>query len=262
MQELFKYLLVPPAINVLCILLGLLLMRWLKGTAILIILLSIISLWFLATPIGASKLQKTIEDYPTLDLEQAQDAKAIVMAGSSHHNLEPEYGTSTPSNLALARLHYSVFLHRRTGLPILVTGGYRYRPDRPQHASVLHDSLTKEFQIQNVLVELQSTNTKENALYSAALLHRQGITKVILVTHSYHMRRAARRFKEAGFEVYAAPTRLSEDFGIMEWYYWVPQSQSLQISAAVMYEYMALLRNSFDVYRESAQLPEAMPTEG
>jgi len=248
MQELFKYLLVPPAINVLCILVALLLVRWLKRTAIFIILLSTLSLWFLATPIGASKLQQTIEEYPALNISSASDAQAIVMAGSSHHNLEPEYGTSTPSNLALARLHYSAYLHRRTSLPVLVTGGYRYRPDRPQHASVLADSLRQQFQIQPVWLELKSSNTEENAIYSAGLLQRQGITKIILVTHSYHMRRAARRFEEAGFEVYAAPTRLSENFGIMEWYYWVPQSQSLQISAAVLYEYMALLRDSFSVY--------------
>jgi len=261
MQELIKYLLVPPAINVLCILVGLLLVPWLKRTAILLILLSTLSLWFLATPIGASKLQQTIEEYPALDISSASDAQAIVMAGSSHHNLEPEYGSSTPSNLALARLHYSVNLHRQTGLPVLVTGGYRYRPDRPQHATVLADSLTNEFQIEPVWVELQSTNTEENAIYSAGLLQRKGITKIILVTHSYHMRRTARRFKEAGFEVYAAPTRLAEDFGIMEWYYWVPQSQSLQISAAVLYEHMALLRDAFSVYGEPVEIPAVVPLE-
>jgi len=259
MQELFKYLLVPPAINVLCILVGLFFWRWLKRTSILLILLSALSLWFLATPLGATKLQQTIEDYPVIDLSRAKDAQAIVMAGSSHHNLEKEYGTSTPSNLALVRLHYSAHLHRETDLPILVTGGYRYQPDRPQHAKVLADSLTQEFQIAPVWLELKSTNTNENAIYSAELLQPKGINKIILVTHSYHMRRAARRFEEAGFKVYAAPTRLSENFDISEWHYWAPQSQALQISAAVMYEYMAQLRDAFGVSAERNGVSLAQP---
>lgn len=51
-----------------------------------------------------------------------------------------------------------------------------------------------------------SDNTLENARYSFRTLQQDGIGKVYLVTHAWHMPRAADAFRRAGFEVVEAPT--------------------------------------------------------
>jgi uncharacterized SAM-binding protein YcdF (DUF218 family) len=57
-----------------------------------------------------------------------------------------------------------------------------------------------------VLFEKTSRNTRENALYSAALAHPKNSENWLLVTSAFHMPRAMGCFREAGWNVYAAPT--------------------------------------------------------
>ena len=58
-----------------------------------------------------------------------------------------------------------------------------------------------------ILVENRSRNTRENAVYSAPILHRIGAQRILLVTSDIHMRRAAACFSKLGFEVLQAPVR-------------------------------------------------------
>ena len=46
-------------------------------------------------------------------------------------------------------------------------------------------------------LEPGSSDTRENAVRTVALLQPQGIEQVVLVTHGYHMRRALRNFERA-----------------------------------------------------------------
>jgi uncharacterized SAM-binding protein YcdF (DUF218 family) len=50
-----------------------------------------------------------------------------------------------------------------------------------------------------------SRDTRENALRSFALLSPQGITRIALVTHDWHMQRSKMLFEAAGFQVLPAP---------------------------------------------------------
>jgi len=54
--------------------------------------------------------------------------------------------------------------------------------------------------------EDKSDNTVQSASYSREILAREGISRVALVTHASHMRRARIAFLSAGFEVLDAPT--------------------------------------------------------
>ena len=55
-------------------------------------------------------------------------------------------------------------------------------------------------------VESASRDTAENAAYSAAILKAAGITRVALVSHAWHLRRAVPLFERQGLDVMAAPT--------------------------------------------------------
>ena len=89
---------------------------------------------------------------------------------------------------------------RERKLPILVTSG-AVDGVGPAEAVVMRDVMVREFGVTPRWVEDQSCNTVENALFTAPILKREGITSIILVTHSSHMRRARYLFEQMGLRV-------------------------------------------------------------
>jgi uncharacterized SAM-binding protein YcdF (DUF218 family) len=110
--------------------------------------------------------------------------------------------------LTLQRLRAGALLHRRTGLPVLVTGGV-VRPDTPPIARAMARILASEYGITARWVEDRSTTTWENAAFSTPLLRRDGIEAAYLVTHGWHMRRGRLSFDRAGLPTLPAPTHLT-----------------------------------------------------
>lgn len=233
--------LVPPAINIALMLFGLLLMRWHRRLGLLVTFIGVISLWLLSTLVLSSYLAVSIEKYPAADPDTiaGNKSQAIVVLGASHFDNASEYGVSTPTDAGLARLHYAANLHNRTGLPIMLTGGQMNRLEI--HADVLGESLQSQFGIAARWYERKSATTWQNALFSAEILQSAGITNIVLVTHAYHMQRAAGLFELAGFNVTPAPTQLNRVYPWREWRYWMPDVRALDLSGRVIHEYLGLL---------------------
>ena len=166
--------------------------------------------------------------YPALhdtDL-QLKSAHAIVVLGQGRYRSAVEYeGKDTVSVGSLARIRYAAWLHRKTGLPILTTGG---KPNgaKISEALLMSEVLQKEFGVPVRWLEEESLNTWENALFSAQILRKERITTIFLVTHGIHMARAVWSFERSGLQVIPAPTLISagmdevvhEYFGLL-WYY-------------------------------------------
>ena len=70
----------------------------------------------------------------------------------------------------------------------------------------MQDTLITEFNRKAQWVEDQARNTAENAIFSAAILHREGVERVILVTQAWHLKRAMPLFEQQDLRVLAAPT--------------------------------------------------------
>lgn len=161
-------------------------------------------LFVLSLPIVGKAMMRALEGEP-LKVEALRHAQAIVVLGAGRYREAPEYGGDTASVPTLVRLRYAAKLHRETGLPILVTGG---KPDGGDisEADAMRRVLADDFGVAVHWVEGESNNTAENAKFSAALLRRHGVTRIILVTHADHMRRAARSFAATGLDVAPAAT--------------------------------------------------------
>lgn len=160
------------------------------------------TLWLLSTPYVASSLLRQLEGSPLDRTDEPADA-IVVLSGGQHFNA-PEYGSNTPGKETLERLRYAAVLHRKTGKPILVTGGdpQGIGPEAP----LMKDLLEQEFKVPVRWVEKASANTLENARNSRILLAESGITRIYLVTHAWHMPRALLAFERAGFKVVPAAT--------------------------------------------------------
>jgi uncharacterized SAM-binding protein YcdF (DUF218 family) len=203
LKALLRSLLLPPAGPLLLALLGALLLRRRRRLGGLLIGLGLATLWLLCTPLIADALVRLAEHYPALDLGQPTGAQAIVIIGGGGvRNFAPEFGGPAPESTLLERLDYGAFVARRTGLPVLVSGA-------PQEALAMRVSLARDFGIAVRWSENQSFDTYQNARLSARILRGAGITRIVLVTSSTQLWRAAHEFQGAGLEVVPAPAAVS-----------------------------------------------------
>lgn len=204
-----KPLLLPPMGLVLLALAGWLLRPWRPRLARFVMATAVVVLYLLGTPFVANLLLRTLEADPPLAASRyADDVGAIVVVGADVRPRAPEYGGATVGRLTMERLRYGAWLQRATGKPLLASGGRVGGAGLPL-ARVMREVLAGEFGAQPVWVEELSRNTYENARFSAAILRREGIGKVYLVTQGWHMARARGAFEAAGIEVVAAPTGLT-----------------------------------------------------
>ena len=162
--------------------------------------------------------------------------QAIIVLGGDVIRAHQERLGIRPGLLTLDRLRTGAALNRRTGLPILVTGG-RTQPNTPAVGLVMAQSLEDDFQTPARWVESKSVDTWENARLSADILHAEGITSVYIVTHAWHMRRAVLAFQGTGLTVTAAPTSLDDPIG-PEFSDFLPRAGGWQTGYFAMHEWI------------------------
>lgn len=203
--RLLKTALLPPFGLFLIIGIGWLVMPWRRRLGRALFAVGLVALYLLSTPYVGSLLLGGLQVHKALALNPpVQDIGAIVVLGAGVYREAPEYGAETPDSLTLARIRYGAKLHRDLGLPLLVTGG-SVRPTGRPVGVVMQESLEQDFVVPVKWVETESKNTFENAKSSSQILGLAGITKVYLVTHAWHMRRAKGVFEAAGLQVVPAP---------------------------------------------------------
>ena len=204
-KDLVKVLVLPPTGPLLLALAGLIvavrrprLGRWVAFGGIAL-------LFVLAMPAVAGFLVRCIDTTPAFDPIRAPNAQAIVILGGGTRRHAPEYGGATLSTLGLERVRYGARLARETGLPVLVSGG-SVEKGAPVEAFLMRDVLAREYGVPVRWVESRSRNTHENAVDSAAMLKASGVTRVILVVHSFDVPRARAEFAAVGIHAIPAPT--------------------------------------------------------
>lgn len=205
---------------------------------------AVFGLYMVSTPFFVHQVMKVLESHPPLDISTVSGggAQAIVVLSANGYPRAPEYGRDTIGGSTLARLRYGAYVHRHTGLPLLVTGGTVLTDDVDTLAKMMADVLVEAFGVDDVWLEPQSSTTWENALFSYAMLTEQGINKVILVTHAVHMRRAVEAFEHVGFEVVPAPTMYVAVDAPAPWIQqWLPSYDAAAATAAAAHEVLGLL---------------------
>jgi uncharacterized SAM-binding protein YcdF (DUF218 family) len=181
------------------------------------------TLWVLSTPVVADALTRVVERYPALDLRQPLRAQAIVILAAGDARTAPEYGGPAAGFELLERVSYGGYLARRTGLPVLISGG-------PPEALAMRAVLARDFAITPRWVVTDSRDTFTDAQLAAQLLRPDGIASVALVTSSNHEWRAAHEFMSSGLEVVPAPVHV-----------WAPHAYE---PSDYLPEPLALLRSS------------------
>ncbi len=116
----------------------------------------------------------------------------------------------------------------------------------------MRDFLREDLGVDAQWVENHSRDTHENAQFSAAILARSGVQKVVLVTSAAHMARSVVEFNQAGIDTIPAPAAIGtqRDTGVLAY---VPNADALVRSQRALYEGLGWVVQ--DVQIASAQAP-------
>lgn len=232
--------LLPPLSLLLVLALGIFLLGRRSRLAKPLILGGFCLFWIASTPYFAEGALHLLEAKTTPLDTRLQNADAIVILGGGTYFHAPEYGGhDTIADPTLVRLRYGAKLQRETGKPILVTGG-KPLGNSGSEAQQMRMSLEQDFRVPVHWTEDESDNTFENAHHSFRILQQAGIHKIYLVTHAWHMLRAAEAFRRAGFEVIEAPTAFTTRYRT-DMLTFLPQAGSLYDSRIFIHEIIGLL---------------------
>lgn len=215
LRSLLLALTLPPVSFLYCLMLGLLIIRRHRKRGIALVWLGLAGLTLLSIPLVPNLLIVALEqNLPTTPPPDAMPQAIVILGGDLMRNATTP--RSLPGFLTLDRLREGAALYRRTGLPILVTGGTVQR-DRPPVALIMADSLRNDFRVPVTWVEDASLDTWQNAAFTAEILKPRGINSVYVVTQGWHMRRAMVAFHHAGLIATAVPTSTDTPFDPIPW---------------------------------------------
>lgn len=228
--------LTPPLLPLLMLCAGFALRRRWRRLGTLLVAVGLLTLWALSTPFVAGHLLRSLQTSPPLPPDGPLPAAgAIVILSAEADRQAPEYGDAVIGPMTLQRVRYGAFLHRRTGLPILCSGG-KPAAAAPALGELMRRALVNEFGIREVRwSEDRSADTFENAQFSVELLQAAGIRSILLVTSAWHLPRAARCFERLGMTVIPAGTGYRAE-PYENWLSLVPQWPALRDSCLALHE--------------------------
>lgn len=229
--------LLPPLNLILLGVMGILLLKRRPRAGKILVMSALMLLYLLSTPFVAETALQKLETRPAP--HPFDNVQAIVVLGAGTYFNAPEYDGNTVNRLGLERIRYAARLHRHTDKPILATGGAPLGSDSSE-ASQMKAVLEKEFQVPVKWIEEASGTTHENAYKSFAILQRDGITHIALVTHAWHMPRAIREFERAGFKVTPAATAFTTRYKT-DLFAFIPTAGALQKSNWFFHEVIGIL---------------------
>ena len=161
-----------------------------------------IALWLYFLPITYALPLYWLEKSYFHNSYKNKKAQAIVILGAGlTQSSTMQQPNVTPS--LLERLRFGAFLQRKTGLPILVTGGGSHATH--SEAEVMKEVLANEFNAKVDLMENKSNSTAQNAQFMNSILKAKKIKSIFLVSNSWHLKRAEQMFHLYAKEIEVIP---------------------------------------------------------
>jgi uncharacterized SAM-binding protein YcdF (DUF218 family) len=157
--------------------------------------------------------------------DRAAPADAIVVLGSR------VYPGDRPGPSLTRRAQHAAALYLQGLAPRVVCTGAQGDPTVSSEAQVGCAIVAAQgVPAAVLLLEDRSRSTEENALYTAELLRPLGLTRVLLVSDSYHLYRAEVLFRQAGLDAVSSPApqrllwperyaRATRELAALAWYW-------------------------------------------
>ena len=252
-SRLFSYFFFPPGIFIVILVLAIIFyIRNRHKISLIIVVLSVILIYLFSIEPIKNLLLLPLENYAKrygLKYEEITSGNrkingVIVILGGGVIEGSPDlYGYASPSPDAVKRVVYAYLLYKKSGMPIITTGGKRpgLKNSTPE-GEVLKNLLIKlGVPSSKIMEENTSINTYQNILRVKHLVLIHQFKNVYIVTSAYHMKRAIWVCKKMNINAIPVPT----DYKINRAGYTVesflPNSLSLYDLRKALHEYIGLM---------------------
>jgi uncharacterized SAM-binding protein YcdF (DUF218 family) len=147
-------------------------------------------------------------EWPYRNVRQPNGPADAIVVLSSY--VEPSSDTTPfvlPDTMTFARCRYGALLYNQwRPVPVFVSGGGASKDG--SYASTMAQLIEREgVPREQIVLEEKSTNTHENAAFTAELLRQRGFHTAVLVMEADGMLRAEKCFRREGIAVIPAPFR-------------------------------------------------------
>ena len=196
---------VPPGIFILLLFIAgtWLLVKRSRKNGLMLIFIGIF-MWISALGPVSRLLFKGLES--EFEMPTALQGDVIILLGGGMDDRAPDLtGIGIPSQVMLERIVAAARLQKRLHVPVIVSGGgYPYQ-------KISEAEVTERYLVDlgvppdKILLETKSRDTIENAKYTKIICDRIGFQNPVLVTSSYHLKRALLSFRKVGMRVFPFP---------------------------------------------------------
>ena len=240
LQKIIWFLIMPPASLVIIMIAGLIIFNRHKRLGRMLMICSIILLYVLSLGHVSDMLLRPLESFapPLQKIPDAADA--VVVPGGGSVDLEWISADPVPNSETYTRLIKGIELAKKLDIPLVLTGGN----GEPFATHLIDADVMAEaayalgiLQDQTV-IENRSRNTLENSHEVRKVIKGN---RIILVTSSYYMRRAAAMFTKRGFTVIPAPTFHLVQTRPLNLSALIPRSGNLLSSTVALAEWVSLI---------------------
>ncbi len=245
LSKLLSLLIYPLSLSLLLCVLALIFsgLRW-PRRSFYTLLLAVSWLYLCSTAMFANFLTGTLErGFVPRAMSAIGTADAIVLLGGAMRG-DTHMGTLPDLNQHADRLVQAVALYKAGKAPVVVLTGGGVEGARPEAQQMKDLLVIMGVPSQHIVLENQSRDTHDNAVYSARLLKARGMHRILLVTSAYHMRRSLALFEAQGLEVVPAPTDYQQLVAKQVLPDWLPVVSNLSQSTNALHEIVG-----FWVYR-------------
>ncbi len=226
LKKLLSLILLPPTLFIILFLIIAVISK--RRVVSLLAFFGAFGLYLLSVEPVKDMLYKPLEEAYPVPREVQADALVVLGGGS--------YNTGILKEDSMKRLLTGFILHKRYGLPIILSGGASIGklPEAEVMKQVLEELGVDK---KEIITEVRSRDTLENAKYVKEICKERNFKKIVLITSAYHMRRAVETFRRAGLETIPYPTDFKQDKSY-NLYSFIPRMSVLNDSYKALREHL------------------------
>jgi uncharacterized SAM-binding protein YcdF (DUF218 family) len=234
--------LLPPGLFVALLLVGAIFSRKHKAQMVFLLFMAMGTYLAALGPVANSLLIPLENQYTVPDMHDLRDSQVyVVLMGGMDDKGMDVFGQGTLASDSTARLSAAYRLYRMARKPIIISGGSAVPSGIPE--SEIGKRFLTKLGVRNdhIMIETRSRDTHENASYTKELCAGRGVSKIVLVTSAYHMKRAMMLFAPLFRDVSPCPSdfrAFSGQSGIRRFF---PDAESLHGTSIALRERLGIL---------------------
>jgi len=239
LKKLITYSILPPGIFIVLLLVGAIFLR----KRLKIFLFSMAALLYIFS-IGPTKdlLLKPLENaYKIPPVNSVKNYEAyVVLGGGVYDNVPDIDGKGFPGEDGLPRIVCAFRLFQLHKKPIIYSGG-NIGNRQPEAEVAKRLLLSLGVDANYILSEGKSKDTFENARYVKEIAEKHKITKIVLITNAYHMKRSKMLFDKHFKEILPFPAGYKTSDIKYDIYSYMPNALNILAIYTATKEYLGIL---------------------